>query len=481
MPFYIFLWLRTLKKYIHQWFPVNSINFSLVRVNPYFCPAKDFHTMASTFMFLVLTLATTLVSTGETLRRKPLVVSPWPVHLILYRDPGQINGEVLAAGQVHGVTGLLGGGVEVDGGLFLPVEPEGLGGSGTGDLHGPELWKVGLKLQLLARCVPCRHGQLILANKVPGDGDQASDGLAVPNQGVGGGPGVNLEVAPSLTIQHKPVFNKDLSKKEVSVLLVVDDSPCPLSIVVVFSNIEVVPSIERTHGRLNNLVHGFDLKLVGVVDPAVVSNPVPNGNTSPLQVSGPLHSALSRELPLIGVKVVLGECIRSPEEVEVLLGLGVVKHNLGSLLTINCQDGVHGHLGDEEDALVDLVKEDGHLPLDSLAVSASPPEDHSVEGSLLSHGHLVKVLHLELGSIVGLDIKDHLALLDDICTMGDLVGHDESSVGGVLPASLVSPGSVHVVGKEGEEEGSPGGGVVVLDVVPGLAIKNVVLLHLHPM
>merc|ERR1712130_568778 len=82
MPFYIFLWLRTLKKYIHQCLPANSINFSLVRVNPYFCPAKDFHTMASTFMFLVLTLATTLVSTGETLRRKPLVVSPWPVHLI---------------------------------------------------------------------------------------------------------------------------------------------------------------------------------------------------------------------------------------------------------------------------------------------------------------------------------------------------------------------------------------------------------------
>merc|ERR1712243_467346 len=180
--------------------------------------------------------------------------------------PGQVDGEVLAAGQVHGVAGLLGGGVKGDGGLFLPVEPEGLGGSCAGDLHGPELWEVGLKLQLLARCVPGRHSQLILANKVPGDGDQAADGLAVPNQGVRGGPGVNLEVAPSLTIQHKLVFNKDLSKKEVSVLLVIGDSPCPLSIVVVFSNIEVVPSIERTHGRLNNLVHGLELKLVGVVD-----------------------------------------------------------------------------------------------------------------------------------------------------------------------------------------------------------------------
>merc|ERR1712130_84120 len=72
MPFYIFLWLRTLKKYIHQCLPANSWNLSLLRVNPYFCPAKDFQTMASTFRFLVLTLATTLVSTGEALLRKPL-------------------------------------------------------------------------------------------------------------------------------------------------------------------------------------------------------------------------------------------------------------------------------------------------------------------------------------------------------------------------------------------------------------------------
>merc|ERR1712218_551827 len=81
--------------------------------------------------------------------------------------PSQVNGEVLAAWQVHGVAGLLGGGVKVDGGLLLTVEEEGLGGSCAGDLHGPELWKVGLKLELLARSVPGRHGQLILTNKVP--------------------------------------------------------------------------------------------------------------------------------------------------------------------------------------------------------------------------------------------------------------------------------------------------------------------------
>merc|ERR1712045_567871 len=387
---------------------------------------------------------------------------------LVVSDPG-----VLAAGQVHGVGGLLGGGVKVNGGLLLAVEEEGLGGSCAGDLRGPELWKVGLKLELLARSVPGRHGQLILANKVPGDGDQTSDWLAEPDHGVGGGSRVKLEVAESLTVQNKFVLNKDLSKEEVPVLFVVGDGPGPLSVVVVFSNVEVVPSIERTVGRLNNLVHGLELELVGVVFPAIVSNPVPDRNASPLQVSGPLASADSNELPLVCVKVVLGESVRSPEELDVLLGLGVVKHKLRSLLTINSHDGVHGHLGEEEEALVDLVKENGHLPLDGLAVSAGPPVDHSVEGRLLSHGHLVKVLHLELGSIVGLDIKDHLAFLDDILTVGDLVGHGESSVGSVLPASLVGPGAVHVVGKAGEEEGSPGCGVVVLDVVPGLAIKDV--------
>ena len=63
--------------------------------------------------------------------------------------------------------------------------------------------------------------------------------------------------------------------------------------------------------------------------------------------------------------------------------------------------------------------------------------------------------------------------------MGDLVGHGEASVDGVLPASLIGPGTIHVVGKEGEEEDSLGGGVVVLEVVPGPAIKDVVLLKLH--
>merc|ERR1719180_424616 len=392
--------------------------------------------------------------------------------------PGQVDGEVLAAGQVHGVAGLLGGGVKVNSGLFLAVEPEGLGGSCAGDLHGPELWKVGLKLQLLARGVPGRYGKLILASEVPDDGHKTPDGHAEPGHGVGGGPGVKLEVAESLTIQHKFVLNKELSEEEVPVLLFVGDGPCPLSILVVLSNIEVVQSVQGAHWGLNNLVHGLELKLVGIVDKAVVSNPVPDGHTSPLQVSGPLATA-SRVLPLISEKVLLGERIRGPEELDMLLCLSVVKHKLGGLLSIICHDGVHGHLWDKEEALVDLVKDEGHLPLNILAVSASPPEDHSVEGRLLSHGHLVKVLHLKLGSIVGLDIKDHLALLDDILTVGDLVGHGETSVGGVLPASLVGPGTVHVVGKECEKEGSLGGSVVVLDVVPGLAIEDVVLLNLH--
>merc|ERR1719278_1843552 len=392
--------------------------------------------------------------------------------------PGQVDGEVLAAGQVHGVGGLLGGGVKVNSGHFLAVELELLGGSCAGDLQGLELWKVGLKLQLLARGVPGRNGQLILASEVPDNRDQTSDGLAEPGHGVRGGPGVKLEVAESLTIQHKFVLNKELSKEEVPVLLFVGYGPGPLSILVVLSNIEVVQSVERAHWSLNNLVHGLELKLVGIVDKAVVSNPVPDGHASSLQVSGPFAPA-SRVLPLISEKVVLGESIRGPEELDVLLGLGVVKDKLRGLLAINCHDGVHGHLGDKEEALVDLVKDEGHLPLNSLTVSASVPEDHSVEGRLLSHGHLVKVLHLKLGSIVGLDIKDHLALLDDDVTMGDLVSHGETSISGVLPASLVGPGAVHVVGKEGEKEGSLGGGVVILDVVPGLAIEDVVLLQLH--
>merc|ERR1719180_661386 len=205
--------------------------------------------------------------------------------------PGKVDGEVLAAGQVHGVAGLLGGGVKVNSGLFLAVEPEGLGGSCAGDLHGPELWKVGLKLQLLARGVPGRHGKLILASEVPDDGNQASDGHAEPGHGVGGGPGVKLEVAESLTIQNKFVLNKELSKEEVPVLLFVGDGPGPLSILVVLSNIEVVQSVEGAHWSLNNLVHGLELKLVGIVDKAVVSNPVPDGHASPLQVSGPLATA----------------------------------------------------------------------------------------------------------------------------------------------------------------------------------------------
>merc|ERR1712072_1567421 len=111
--------------------------------------------------------------------------------------------------------------------------------------------------------------------------------------------------------------------------------------------------------------------------------------------------------------------------------------------------------------------------LSVLSVPASVPVHHTVERRFLSHGHLVKVLHLELGSIVGLDIEDPLGLLDDVLPVGDLVGQGEASVGGVLPASFVGPGLVHVVGKVGEEEGSLGGSVVVLDVVPGLAIKDV--------
>merc|ERR1712168_644177 len=71
------------------------------------------------------------------------------------------------------------------------------------------------------------------------------------------------------------------------------------------------------------------------------------------------------------------------------------------------------------------------------------------------------------------------SMSSSMSSKGDLVSHCKTSVGGVLPASLVGPGTIHVVGKESEQEGSLGGGVVVLDVEPGLAIKDVVLLHLH--
>merc|ERR1719507_900105 len=50
-------------------------------------------------------------------------------HRLKLSIPGELvvsDPWVLADGQVHGVAGLLGGGVKVDGGLFLAVEPEGL-------------------------------------------------------------------------------------------------------------------------------------------------------------------------------------------------------------------------------------------------------------------------------------------------------------------------------------------------------------------
>merc|ERR550517_1797355 len=80
-----------------------------------------------------------------------------------------------------------------------------------------------------------------------------------------------------------------------------------------------------------------DLKRGGVS----VWNWVGDRNASPLQVSGPLASSWCGVLPLISEQVLLGESVRSIEELDVLLGLGVVKHKLGSLLTINCHDGVH--------------------------------------------------------------------------------------------------------------------------------------------
>merc|ERR1719337_646749 len=131
----------------------------------------------------------------------------------------------------------------------------GAGGSCAGDLHGPELWKVGLNLELLARGVPGRHGQFILAGDVPGGWEQASDRLVEPDQGVGGGPGVQLDVVELLALRHDLVLNKELSKEEVPVLLVIGDGPGPVSGLVVDSDQEVVPAIERTQWSLNNLVH----------------------------------------------------------------------------------------------------------------------------------------------------------------------------------------------------------------------------------
>merc|ERR1712012_1456187 len=388
--------------------------------------------------------------------------------------PGQVDCEVLARGKVHGVAGLLGGGVEVNSGHLLAVELELLGGSGAGDLHGLDLREVGLNLELLTRGVPGRHDHLILAGDVPGDGEETSDGLAKPDHGVGGGSGVKLFLAEFLAIQSDCVLDEDLSKKEVPGLLLVGDGPLPPTGLVVPSKVEVVQAIEGAHLGLNNLVHSLHLKLVGVVDEVVVTNPVPDGNTSPLQFGVPFASAVSWVLPLVGEQVVLGEGIRGPEELEVLLVLGVVEGGLGDLLTIEGKGGVHLHLGNEEDALVDLVKEDSHLPLNVLSVPASVPVRQAIDGRFLSHHDLVKVLHLELGSIVGLDIKDHGALLDDILTVGDLVGHHCAHVGprGLTLARLKGPGMVHVIRQEGEEEGRLATFVVDFDMIPSLHIKD---------
>merc|ERR1719462_743993 len=393
--------------------------------------------------------------------------------------PGQVDGEVLARGKVHGVAGLLGGGVEVNSGHLLAVELELLGGSSAGDLHGLELWKVGLNLEFLARGVPGGHGHLILAGEVSWGWVEGPDRLVEPDHGVGGGPRVQLGLVEPLSISHNLALEVDLSEKEVPVLLLVGEGPCDNGALPVSSNQPVVHSIVGAVRLLVGLLVGLDLKLVGVVDPAVLSIVVVCGHTSSLEVNLALDTAESRVLPLLLIAVVLGVSVWAVKEFDVLLGLGVVEHKFRDLLTIEGKGGVHLHLGNEEDALVDLVKEDGHLPLNVLSVPASVPVHHTVERRFLSHGHLVKVLHLKLGSIVGLDIEDPLGLLDDLLTVGDLVGQGEASVGGVLPATFVGPGLVHVVGKVGEEEGSLGGSVVVLDVVPGLAIKDVVLLNLH--
>merc|ERR1711936_1076045 len=246
-----------------------------------------------------------------------------------------------------------------------------------------------------------------------------------PDHGVGGGPGVQLSLIEPLTVSNNLALKENLSEEEVPVLLLVCEGPCHNSVLPVGSNKPVVHSIVGAVLFLFHLLVGFHFKLVPVVDPAVFTVVVVGGDTSSLEVNLALDSTVSRVFPLLLVEVILGVGVGAVEELDVLLGLGVVKHKLRGLFTINCHDSVHLHLGNEEDALVDLVKEHGHLPLNILGVSASVPVHHAVEGRLLSHGHLVKVLHLDL--------------LDDILTVGDLVGHGEASVGGVLPASLIGP------------------------------------------
>merc|ERR1719150_3077239 len=61
--------------------------------------------------------------------------SPLPAEL---GDNLPVRGDGDTELQVRGICGHLGGGVKVDSGLFLAVEPEGLGGSCAGDLHGLE-------------------------------------------------------------------------------------------------------------------------------------------------------------------------------------------------------------------------------------------------------------------------------------------------------------------------------------------------------
>merc|ERR1719228_339743 len=143
-----------------------------------------------------------------------------------------------------------------------------------------------------------------------------------------------LFLAEFLAIQSDCVLDEELSKKEVPVLLLVGDGPMSLTVFVVPSKVEVVQAIEGAHLGLNNLVHSLHLKLVGVVAEAVVTNPVPDGNISPLQFGVPFASAVSWVLPLVSEQVVLGVSVWAVEEFDVLLGLGVVEHKLGDLLTI---------------------------------------------------------------------------------------------------------------------------------------------------